>query len=148
MEIATMGKIMVAAKIENLHDLYKSEEGTLAPQAVRTVEVADAVVDPGATILSVPKRLVEQLGLKRYRTRRDRTVAGIVEIAICEAVRLTVQGREVTTDVVEVPDECPVLIGQIPLEGLDIVVDPTGQKLIGNPEHGGEQMIEILSAGS
>lgn len=71
-------------------------------------------------------------------------MARVVDIAICEAVRLTVQGRDVTTDVAEVPDECPVLIGQIPLEGLDFVVDPMGQRLIGNPEHGGEQMIEIL----
>ncbi len=44
----------------------------------------------------------------------------------------------------EVPDECPVLIGQIPLEALDFLVDPIGQRLIGNPEHGGEQMIEMF----
>jgi hypothetical protein len=27
---------------------------------------------------------------------------------------------------------------------LDFVVDPAGQRLIGNPEHGGEQMIEMF----
>ena len=43
----------------------------------------------------------------------------------------------------EIPDACPVLIGQIPLELLDFVVDPVGQRLLGNPEHGGEQMIEM-----
>lgn len=37
----------------------------------------------------------------------------------------------------------PPLIGQIPLEMLDFVVDPRGQKLIGNPEHGGEHVIEM-----
>jgi hypothetical protein len=35
-----------------------------------------------------------------------------------------------------------VLIGQIPLETLDFVVDPVGQKLIGNPAHGGEHIYE------
>jgi hypothetical protein len=45
--------------------------------------------------------------------------------------------------VAEVPDDCPVLIGQIPLEVLDFVVDPVGQRLIGNPAHGGEQMLEM-----
>jgi hypothetical protein len=44
----------------------------------------------------------------------------------------------------EIPDECPVLIDQMPLEGLDFVVDPIGQRLIGNPEHGGEQMIDMF----
>jgi hypothetical protein len=41
-------------------------------------------------------------------------------------------------------DECPVVIGQIPLEGLDFVIDPVGRKLIGNPEHHGEQMIDLF----
>jgi hypothetical protein len=36
-----------------------------------------------------------------------------------------------------------VLIGQVPLELLDFVVDPRAQKLIGNPAHGGEQMLEM-----
>ena len=44
----------------------------------------------------------------------------------------------------EVDDDCPVMIGQIPLEGLDFVVDRIGQRLIGNPEHGGEHMIDAF----
>jgi hypothetical protein len=95
-------------------------------------------------MLSLPKRMVVALGLKPYRTRRVRTVGGIVETWICAAVRLTVQGRDFTTDVAEIPDDCPVLIGQIPLEGLDFVVDPIGQRLVGNPEHGGEHMLDMF----
>jgi hypothetical protein len=29
------------------------------------------------------------------------------------------------------------------LEGLDLVVDTVGQRLIGNPAHGGEHVIEL-----
>ena len=144
MEISTMGKVQVAAKIENLEDIFKAEAGTLPAEQVRSVEVPDALVDTGAVMLSLPKRMIAQLGLKPYRTRRVRTVGGIVETRICAAVRLTVQDRDFTCDVAEIPDDCPVLIGQIPLEGLDLVVDPIGQRLIGNPEHGGEQMLDIL----
>jgi len=36
------------------------------------------------------------------------------------------------------------LIGVIPLEILDFVVDPKGQRLVGNPAHGGEQMFEMF----
>ena len=53
------------------------------------------------------------------------------------------QGRDCTCDVVKVPDDCPVLIGQVPLELLDFVSDPSGQHLIGNPAHGGEHIIEL-----
>ena len=95
-------------------------------------------------MLSLPKRMVAALGLKPYRTRRVRTVGGIVDTGFCAAVRLTVQGRDFTTDVAEIPDDGPVLIGQIPLEGLDFVVDPIGQRLVGNPEHGGEHMLDVF----
>jgi hypothetical protein len=36
-----------------------------------------------------------------------------------------------------------VLIGQIPLEYLDLVVEARGQRLVGNPAHGGEHMFEL-----
>ena len=88
-------------------------------------------------------KLIEQLGLIRYRSRTARTSAGVATFQLYGAVRLTVQGRECTADVAEVPDECPVLIGQVPLELLDFVVDPAGRRLIGNPAHGGEQMLEM-----
>ena len=59
------------------------------------------------------------------------------------AVRLTVLGRDCTCDVLEIPDDCSVLIGQAALGLLDYVVDPAGQRLIGNPAHGGEHIMEL-----
>jgi predicted aspartyl protease len=146
MEIVTMGKVQVPAVIENLEDVLKAESGELARESIRRVEVQDALVDTGAVMLSLPKRLISQLGLRPFRKRQVRTVGGIVETTLYRAVQLVVQGREFTCDVAEIPDDCPVLIGQIPLEGLDFVVDPVGQRLIGNPEHGGEHMIDIFCA--
>ena len=91
MEILTMGKVVVAAKIENLADLTKLEEGILAPEQVRSVEVPNALVDTGATYISLPKRLIAQLGLTKRRSRTAKTTAGIVSFGIYSPVRLTVQ---------------------------------------------------------
>jgi hypothetical protein len=52
-------------------------------------------------------------------------------------------GREAPLDVAVLPDECPALIGYIPLEQLDLVVDPTGQRLVGDPFHKGENLIDM-----
>jgi predicted aspartyl protease len=143
MELATMGKVLVAVRLENLDDLFGVRKGLLAEHQVRFVEVADALVDTGATGLLVPKRLIAQLGLDPVRSRPSRTIAGQVELPIYRAVRLTVQGRDCISDVAEIPDEFSVVIGQVPLELMDWVVDPKGQRLIGNPEHGGAHMIEV-----
>ena len=143
METAAMGKVLVTAKIENLADLFSADKNLIPLEQVRSVEVSDALIDTGATGLSLPKRLIAQLGLTPLRTRRARTTAGIVTVQVYGTVRLTIQGRECPSDVSEVPDDCPVLIGQVPLEILDFIVDPVAQRLIGNPAHGGEQMIEL-----
>ena len=143
METTCMGKVTVPVKIENISDLYELDKGQRQPDEVRCIEVPDALVDTGATMLSLPLRLIRQLGLQRHRTRTAKTSAGTVSIGIFEAVRLTVQGRDCVIEVAEVPDDCPPLIGQVPLELLDFVVDPLGQSLIGNPAHGGEHMFEM-----
>jgi predicted aspartyl protease len=143
MEIAVMGKVVASAKIENLADLLKARDGLLGVDQVRRVEVADALVDTGATMPSLPTRLIQQLGLQRHRTRTAKTSAGVFSLGIYEPVRLTVQERDCVIEVAEVSDECPPLIGQVPLELLDFIVDPGRRCLIGNPDHGGEHMIEM-----
>lgn len=96
METATMGKALVTAKLENLEDLYKVQQGQLAADQVRSVEVTDALIDTGATMLFAPRRVIAQLGLQSLRTRTSRTIAGASELPIYRAVRLTIQGRDCT----------------------------------------------------
>jgi predicted aspartyl protease len=134
----TAGKAIVVAKLENLSDLVLVRQGLKTPDQVRSLEVADALIDTGATGLFVPSRLIAQLGLESSRQRQARMLAGD------RAVRLTIQGRDCISDVAEIPDDHSLIVGQVPLELMDWVVDPKGQRLIGNPEHGGEEMIDVL----
>jgi predicted aspartyl protease len=143
METATMGQVLVTATVENLDDLFAVRKGLLPEDQVRRVEVTDALVDTGATGLLLPRRLIVQLGLDPLRIRTARTIAGNTPLQVYRAVRLSVQGRDCISDVTEVPDDFSIVIGQVPLELMDWVVDPRGQRLIGNPEHGGEHMIEV-----
>lgn len=142
METAAMGKVTVAATVENLDDRFAARKGLLAEAQVRRVEVADALIDTGATGLLLPSRLIAQLGLEPLRVRTARTIAGHTPLRVFRAVLLSVQGRDCISDVAEIPDEFSVVIGQVPLELMDWVVDLRGQRLVGNPEHGGEHMIE------
>lgn len=143
METRTVGKVLVTALVENMEDLYKVRQGSLRPDEVRHVEVTEALVDAGATMLGLPAHLIRRLGLTFLRDRQARTSAGPVTVPVYGTVRLTIQGRECPSDVTELPDDCPVLIGQVPLELLDFVVDPGGRRLIGNPAHGGEHVLEL-----
>jgi len=139
----TMGRVLTAATIENLGDLVEVERGNRSADKVRRIAVNDALVDTGSTTLALPSRLIVQLGLHKVYERRARSTRGTDLVAVYQAVRLTIQGRFCTVDTMEVPDDVPVLIGQIPLEMLDFVVDPQGCRLIGNPAHQGEHILEL-----
>jgi predicted aspartyl protease len=139
-----LGRVVTEATIENLADLLEVRSGKLNDQQVRRLVVHDALVDTGCFSLSLPASMIAQLGLYKVSRRRLQTAAGPRDADQYSAVRLTIQGRSMTVDVSEVPDGCPVLIGQIPLEYMDFVVDPGNQRLIGNPAHGGEWVNELF----
>lgn len=143
METATMGRVLTAATIENLADLYEVQRGNRSPDLVRRVTVNDALVDTGATSLALPARLIAQLGLLKSYEKQATSTKGLGRVVVYEAVRLTIQDRSMSVDPMEVPDDVPVRIGQIPLEMLDLVVDLQGRRLTGNPAHGGEHVLEL-----
>jgi predicted aspartyl protease len=143
-EKGEMGRVTTEITVENMKDLYEARSGRIASENVRRVTIPDAVVDTGATYLSLPTRVIRDLGLAKAFTKRVMTSRGPADADVYDAVWLTIQGRSCTLDVMEVPDPVPALVGQLPLEHLDFVVDPVGQKVIGNPAHGGEQMYDLL----
>ena len=95
-------------------------------------------------MLSLPKRLIDLLGFQFLQERDVITTAGPAKSSTFGLVKLTVMGREAPLDVAALPDECPVLIGYIPLEQLDLVVDPVGQRLVGDPFHKGQNLIDMF----
>ncbi|MFL5244791.1 MAG: aspartyl protease family protein [Gemmataceae bacterium] len=129
--------------VENLKDIWDAERGFKPSNEIRRVVIPDALVDTGATTLALPTRFINQLGLKQTSEKRATSANGKTQNKVYEAVRITLLDRNCTVDVIEVPDDVPALIGQIPLVMLDLVIDLQGRRLTGNPAHGGEQTLEL-----
>jgi predicted aspartyl protease len=135
-----MGKVIVTIKLTNLKDMFLKSAGGRRDKP-REMQVA-TLVDAGATRLYLKPSVIKRLGLERVDTVRSRTTNGDAIRYKYEPVQLELMGRKENFDVIEVPETVPNLLGQVPLEVLDFVVDSKGQKLIPNPAHGGEQMTE------
>ena len=69
METETMGRVLTEATFENIEDLWESKRGLRPAEQVRRLTVDNALVDTGATLLSLPSRLIQQLGLKEQRRK-------------------------------------------------------------------------------
>jgi predicted aspartyl protease len=145
MGLDAMGKILITVKIKSYEDLALVRREMLSADQVHSLEVHDAVVDTEFLFLGVPKRLIKKLGLHPFGTRQIDTSAGRATVRrYC--VSFSILDREVSTEAVELPDDSPVLVGWLCLHQLDLVVDPVGQCLTGNPEHGGEWIEEFYYA--
>jgi predicted aspartyl protease len=138
-----VGRVTTPAVIENNYDVDAAAQGKLAPESIRRVEVSEALVDTGATSLCLPPNLIKALGLYPIRQASARTAGGLVPLTIYSAANLTIQGRSVVVQVTSLPEGSPALIGQVPLELLDLVPLPREQKLVPNPAHGNEWIIEL-----
>ena len=92
-------------ELTNLKDLILAEAGVIDAEDIRCITVDDAIVDTGATRLSLPKSLIEQLGLTPIGSRKARTTNGIVDRSIYSTVKFTVLERSGIIEVVDVPED-------------------------------------------
>jgi clan AA aspartic protease len=141
-----MGRVMQSIKLTNSYDEEDVTRGHLRSEEVRTTEI-DALVDTGATMLVLPADAVARLGLLVAGYRRVRYADGrTAEVPWVSGVGITILGREtVTNALVEAAGTTP-LIGQIPLEELDLLVDPKSRELRVNPASPDAPLLDILSA--
>ncbi len=128
-------------ELTNLGDVVLANRDIITPEEVRSVVVEDALVDTGATRLSLPKPIIEQLGLTPFDTLKARTSNGIVDRTLYSAVQFTVLGRTGSLPVTDLPSDAPVLVGHMVLEQLDLCLD-IRKGLIYNPEHDNEWIDE------
>ena len=139
-----MGKVVVPAMVTNWRDIEQVAfaERTEPPRSVGF----EALVDTGATGFYLRKGVIEDLGLRQIGEKFSRTMSARRETRrLFSPVELEVQGRRCRVEVMEIPDSLPNIVGQVPLEMMDWVIDMQGRKLIGNPEHNGEELYEDFS---
>jgi len=135
-----MGKVLVKIKLTNYLEFQLKQRRPLKgkPRSGET----EALVDTGATRLYLKTSVIRALGLEKEGEVHSKTTNGVRRRAVYQAARLDLMERHGAFEVVEADEDAPNLMGQIPLEYLDFVVDPNGRRLIPNPEHGDKQMSE------
>lgn len=136
-----MGKVVARIKVENWSDTEMVAAG-FRKEKPRSLET-DALVDTGAVKFYLKSSVIKQLGLRPVGEVTSRTMSDRTETRkVFSPAFLEIQGRSGRFDVIELPDSLPNIVGQIPLEDMDWVVDCKNQKLIPNPEHKHGEMCE------
>jgi clan AA aspartic protease len=136
-----MGTVFAEITLKNGSDLVRLQDGNITDKDVRSVTV-NAVVDTGAISLIINENVRKKLGLAVEETRTASLASGgKIECKITEPLRIYWKDRNVTCPAVVLP-EGEVLLGVIPLEFMDLIVDPVAEQLVG--AHGDKIISRVL----
>ena len=125
-----MGHVFAEITLRNGSDIVLARRGHISEQNIRTITLT-AMVDTGARTLVMGDVLREQLGLAVVATDTVTLADGAeAPCGITEPVEVSWQDRVSCVRAWVLPGDETVLIGVIPLEEMDLVVDPLTQQLV------------------
>jgi clan AA aspartic protease len=128
---------LVHAKIElwNASDLALFRLNKLDQEFLRKVMVT-ALVDTGAYYLCINQDIAAQLGVPFIEKKLAEMADGTIrEFDIVGPIEVRFQNRKTTVDAMVMNGNTEVLLGAIPMEGMDVLVHPLQRELIVNPAH-------------
>jgi len=126
-----MGTFLEKITLENGIDRVLADRGDIPESQVRAVDV-EAMPDTGAWTLIINEEVRQQLGLKKVRPITSSMADGATDVYdLTEPVGINWKDRQTVLQAVVVPTAKDILLGAIPLEALDLCVDPVNKKLIG-----------------
>jgi len=125
-----MGNVFAEITVKNVMDMGLAHAGHIAENNVRSVTIT-AVVDTGATTLVINEEIFNQLGLSVVKTRNINLAGGgKTECKVTDPVHIQWKDRFAVVNAVVLPEGKP-LLGVIPLEFMDLMVDPVNRELVG-----------------
>ena len=131
----TMGLVYAKVELINGDDLALFKRGYLKETEIRSMEV-EFLVDTCAYMLVINETICQKLGLVSNEKRPAQLANG--EIVYCDVVgpiEVRFANRRSILEAMVLPGDSEPLFGAIPMEDMDLVVEPRAQRLTVNPEH-------------
>ena len=136
-----MGIVYADLTLKNAGDVLFAQLGHKEEAEIRSLKVK-ALVDTGAGTLVINEEVRQKLGLRIENYRQATLADGTVQsYAQTEPVRIHWKERNMICLPMLLPGAKEILLGAIPLEEMDLIVDPKNQELTGRH---GDQMHMIL----
>lgn len=130
-----MGLVYAEIDLISIDDIVLSRRGFLDKDKIKQVTI-NALVDSGAYMLTISENVRAQLDLpfieKQFGRLADET---LLELDVVGPVEVRFENRSTTVRAIVLPGNAEVLLGSIPLEDMDVLIDPKQRKLVVNPAH-------------
>jgi clan AA aspartic protease len=129
-----MGLVYADIELVNAGEIFLAQKGYIKPTEVKRMNV-NALVDTGASTLTINENIKIQLDLIELDEREVILADGSRQkLPIVGPIEIRFENRKTTTSAVVVPGADKILLGVIPIEDMDILIDARQEKLIINPK--------------
>ena len=129
-----MGLIYAEIELINGEDLVLARRNIIDAEEVKRMRV-NALVDTGSYMLAINETIQAQLQLPVVEKRKAQLANGhVVECDVVAPIELRFRNRQTTCRAMVLPGDSEPLLGAIPLEDMDVLIDPLRQELIVNPD--------------
>ena len=130
-----MGLVYAEIDLLNGGDVYLQRKKLVDEKEVKKVTI-NALVDSGAYMVTINENVRAQLDLpfieKQFGRLADET---LLELDVVGPVEVRFENRRTTVDAIVLPGNSEILLGSIPMDDMDVLIDPRQQKLVVNPAH-------------
>ena len=141
-----MGIIRTAITLKNAIDVYKAQEGSIKENEVRQTSI-DALVDTGAWTMVINEAMQKELGLRVTRTDTGTLADGKQSMYnIVGPLVVTWKDRSAICEALVLPDAEESLLGAIPLEAMDLIINPRKEEVVG--AHGDQIVHSVKLSGN
>lgn len=112
-----------------------AQHGQLDPDEIRKISV-NALVDAGSLLMVINENIQDCLQLPVVDSRPLQLASGeILECPVVAPLIVRYKNETAHCSAIVMPDDAEPLLGAIPLEEMNIIIDPQRQELIPNPRH-------------
>lgn len=130
-----MGVVHAEIELINSVDIGNARRHIIGEEEIRQTRVK-MVVDSGAYTMAINENIQAQLQLDFIEKRTVR-LAGeqLVEYDVVGPVEVRFANRKAVCVAFVLPGDSEPLLGAIPMEEMDVLINPKRQELVVNPEH-------------
>ena len=126
-----MSTVKTQITLKNAVDVGMAKLGHITDTQVRTLTV-EAVADTGAWTLVINEETCQQLGLRLEGPEPGVLADGTTAIyQMTDGVEVHWQNRKTVCPALVVPGADEILFGALPMEGMDLIVHPRKEEVIG-----------------
>jgi clan AA aspartic protease len=130
-----MGHVYAEIELINGVDIHDARRHMIGEEEIRRMRVT-MLVDSGAYLLTINENIQEYLQLPFQRRERCVIADGrLVECNVVGPVNVKFANRHATCSAYVLPDDSEPLLGAIPMEEMDVLIDMRRQELVVNPKH-------------